>query len=130
MIKYLNELGKGETVSSDENYYEFVQRLFKPGEFADQLIHATLGISGEAGELVDSVKKTVFYNRPLDRENFIEELGDLEFYMQALRNLLGIPRDQILQANMDKLNKRYASGGFSSKEAQERADKNEMEAGR
>lgn len=35
------------------------------------LIHAVLGISGEAGELLDAVKKFSIYNKPLDRENVV-----------------------------------------------------------
>lgn len=35
------------------------------------------GVSGEAGELLDAVKKSVVYKKPLDRENVVEELGDL-----------------------------------------------------
>jgi NTP pyrophosphatase (non-canonical NTP hydrolase) len=71
------------------------------------LLHAAVGISGEAGELLDSVKKHWAYNQPVDLANLIEELGDLEFYMAAMRLVLGISRDQILQTNVDKLVARY-----------------------
>ena len=49
-----------------------------------------VGVSGEAGELLDAVKKAVIYRKPLDLENVIEELGDLEFYMEGLRQGLEI----------------------------------------
>ena len=45
------------------------------------LLHMAAGISGEAGELLDCIKKHVIYNKPLDRENAIEELGDIEAYL-------------------------------------------------
>ena len=86
-------------------------------------IHMAMGISGEAGELMDAIKKATIYNRPLDRENVIEELGDLEFYMEGLRQSIGITREQVIAANMEKLGKRYSSGSYSDKQAQERADK-------
>lgn len=53
------------------------------------LIHMAVGIAGEAGELLDQVKKATIYRKPLDRENVVEELGDLEFYMEGLRQQVG-----------------------------------------
>ncbi len=87
------------------------------------LLHMAVGVSGEAGELLDAVKKATIYNKPLDRENMIEELGDLEFYMSRIRQLLGVSRDEVLENNYEKLSKRYAKGQYSNKQAQERADK-------
>lgn len=95
------------------------------GDKAD-LIHMVMGISGEAGELLDAVKKHAMYNKPLDFENVIEELGDLEFYMEGLRQCLGITREQTLDDNIQKLGKRYQSGTFTNQQAQERADKTEV----
>lgn len=87
-----------------------------------ELLHMAIGLAGEVGELLDAVKRHVFYDRPLDRENAIEELGDIEFYSADLRRLIGAFRNDVLRANIDKLNKRY-NKGYSDKEAQERADK-------
>lgn len=87
------------------------------------ILHMAVGISGEAGELLDAVKKAAIYNKELDRENVIEELGDLEFYMQGLRYELGINRAEVIAYNMEKLSKRYTSGYYSNKAAQDRADK-------
>lgn len=86
------------------------------------LIHMVMGIAGEAGELLDAVKKHTIYNKPLDVENIIEELGDLDFYTEGLRQILGLSRDEILTHNIAKLSKRYQDG-YSDKAAQERADK-------
>lgn len=84
------------------------------------------GLSGEAGELLDAVKKSVVYKKPLDRENVVEELGDLRFYMAGVMNALDITEDELLTANNKKLGKRYASGSYSNAQAQERADKAEL----
>lgn len=86
------------------------------------LVHIALGISGEAGELLDAIKKHYAYNKTLDETNVIEELGDLEFYMEALRQHLGVTREQVLKANMGKLLTRYTKG-YSDKEASQRKDK-------
>ena len=105
------------------DYAMFVGRLFaKRNAGADGFMHAAVGIAGEAGEILDAVKKRWVYDKPLDFENMIEELGDLEFYMQALRMLLGVSREEIIRHNYEKLNKRYPSG-YTDAAAIARADK-------
>jgi NTP pyrophosphatase (non-canonical NTP hydrolase) len=92
------------------------------------LLHMVVGISGEAGELLDAIKKQVIYRKPLDLENVIEELGDLEFYMEGVRQVLGFTREQCLEANIAKLSKRYDGLKYSDAAAQNRADKVEVGA--
>lgn len=112
-------------------YDILVKALLKSGEDIQasltaseaNLVHLALGISGEAGEVLDAIKKAAIYNKPLDRENIIEELGDLEFYMEGLRQAIGVTREEVIEANVQKLGKRYASGKYSDKQAQDRADK-------
>ena len=115
------------------DHNKMVAALAKPGEAivaaltsanAD-LLHMAVGISGESGELLDAVKKCAIYNKPINYENVVEELGDLEFYMAGLRARMGITRAQTLRANMDKLKVRYEAGKYSDKAAQARADKPE-----
>ena len=112
-------------------FEEMVSRLSKPG---DQIIceltagkadalHMAIGISGEAGELLDAIKKWAIYGKPIDMQNVIEELGDLEFYMEGLRQALLIARQDTIDQNMAKLSVRYASGGYSNAEAISRNDK-------
>ena len=36
------------------------------------IVHMAMGISGEAGELLDAIKKNVVYRKILDRNNVIE----------------------------------------------------------
>jgi hypothetical protein len=43
--------------------------------------------------------------------------------MEGLRQGLGITREEVLAHNITKLSKRYSSGSYSDKHAQERADK-------
>lgn len=111
-------------------YSNLVKRLVKPGLNIRQELtpeqcdmwHMATGISGESGELLDAIKKHVIYGKPLDMVNVIEELGDLEFYMEGLRQRLGIDRDEVMQINHDKLTKRYGEV-YSDTAAIERADK-------
>ena len=113
------------------NYSEFVKALIKlpatiRSELSEQdcaLLHATLGISGEAGEILDTIKKHVIYRKPLDRANLVEELGDIEFYLENLRQVTRISREEVITANMCKLQERYSTLSYSDRQAQDRADK-------
>ena len=115
----------------DDQHQEMVDVLAKPGadivrELTQQhahLLHMAVGIAGEAGELLDAIKKAVIYNKPIDMENVIEELGDIEFYMAGLRKPLFITRDETLVQNVSKLSVRYAGLKYSDQSAQNRADK-------
>ena len=114
----------------EKSYADFVEKKLKDGQAildgldSDKanLLHIAMGISGEAGELLDAVKKHVIYSKPLDMANVKEELGDLEFYMQAFRNWLGVERTNVIISNVNKLNERYEKG-YSDKEASLRRDK-------
>jgi NTP pyrophosphatase (non-canonical NTP hydrolase) len=114
-----------------DNHEDMVRKLRKSGEDilkelspqqADA-VHMVMGIIGEAGELLDAIKKNAFYQKPLDTENVLEELGDIEFFLEGLRQNLGIDRQICIEGNIAKLSKRYSKGSFSNEQAQTRADK-------
>lgn len=54
-------------------------KQYKPD--LNRLLHAAIGIATESGELLDTLKKFMFYGRALDSTNIQEELGDLLWYM-------------------------------------------------
>jgi NTP pyrophosphatase (non-canonical NTP hydrolase) len=108
-------------LTQDEFAY-MVQSKLKPDTPEMQLIHATMGLAGEVGEFVDCIKKHVIYGQPLDLKNAIEELGDIEFYLEAARTIMCLNRDRILLDNITKLNKRYKDS-FTAEESVSRADK-------
>lgn len=104
-------------------YDEFVQKLIKKLPEALHACHIAMGISGEAGELTDAIKKEFIYNKPRDYDNIIEELGDLEFYLQAAYSFYALTRAEVIQRNAQKLERRYAGLYYSDEAAQARADK-------
>ena len=103
-----------------ENVQHF--KNFNPTPSQCELLHAAIGIAGEEGELLDAVRKHVFDGEPIDRENVIEELGDIDFYLTAARLAAKTDLGEVLTYNQAKLSKRYESG-YSDKAARERADK-------
>lgn len=110
-------------------YDLFVDKLFKKDNEDAMLMHAALGICGEAGEVAEAIKKAVVYGKIIDRNYIIEEIGDLRFYIQALCNVLKIDEQEILNANGAKLAKRYAGLQYSNAAAIARADKTGNEHG-
>lgn len=115
-------------VDIEKEHASLVARTCKSGEeivlspLEAHLVHMALGIAGEAGEIVDAIKKNAIYRKPLDNINVMEELGDLEWYMEGLRSSLELSRKQVLEYNINKLNKRYGAG-YSDESAITRADK-------
>lgn len=73
-----------------------------------RLLHASLGLSTEVGELVDVVKKAVFYGKPVDKVNLKEECGDLLWYVALVMAYLGeTDFTDTMRINIDKLRIRY-----------------------
>jgi len=76
----------------------------------DVLINGVMGLCGESGEAIDIVKKWLAQGHELDREKLAKELGDIAWYLAETAWALGIPLEDILRANIDKLRKRYPQG--------------------
>lgn len=132
-VSLCESVTKNQTVNkmNNINHSEMVKVLIKKGNIIlseltandVNLLHMAVGISGESGELLDAIKKRAIYRKDLDLENVIEELGDLEFYLEGIRQGLGLTREQCLEANIKKLGKRYEGMRYSDKAAHDRADK-------
>lgn len=143
-----------ETVAIVENYTVSpkISSQMEADWFSN--FHAAIGMTSEAGELIDAMKKLFIYRAVDDPkkkqkaiQNVIEELGDMEFYMEAftdwdlfedennnmqkilsdVRDFFGFSYEMILQQNIykltDKEKGRYASGTYSDDAAHQRQDK-------
>ena len=76
----------------------------------DVLINSVMGLCGESGEAIDIVKKWMAHGHELDKEHFIKELGDIAWYLAEAATALDISLEDIFQANIEKLKKRYPEG--------------------
>lgn len=76
----------------------------------DVLINSVMGLCGEAGEAIDLVKKHLYQGHDLDKKVLAKELGDIAWYLAEAAHALGMPLEDILWANVDKLKKRYPEG--------------------
>jgi NTP pyrophosphatase (non-canonical NTP hydrolase) len=79
------------------------------------LAHGVTGIATEAGELLEQMKKHLFYNKPLDMINVKEELGDILWYFALACKATGFTMEEIADANIAKLKARYPNGVFEEK---------------
>ena len=87
----------------------------------DVLINGVMGLCGEAGEAIDIVKKHLAQGHELDREKLIKELGDVAWYLAETAYALGVPLEDVLIRNIDKLRARYPQG-FEAKRSIERTE--------
>jgi NTP pyrophosphatase (non-canonical NTP hydrolase) len=73
-----------------------------------RLLHGVLGCGTESGELLDAVKKAIFYNgRTLDLKNVKEEVGDLLWYIAIICDVCGWTMEEVMEQNITKLRIRY-----------------------
>lgn len=71
------------------------------------LINSVMGLCGEAGEAIDIVKKWMAQGHELEKEHLKSELGDIAWYLAEAATALDISLEEVFQANIDKLKKRY-----------------------
>ncbi len=95
-------------------YQEAARRTAAYPDVGSNPIYPTLGLTGEAGEVADKVKK-VLRDRdgqfdPEVREAIKLELGDVLWYVAQLGSELGFAMEEIASANLEKLASRAARG--------------------
>ncbi len=74
------------------------------------MINASLGLSGEVGELNDMIKKVIFHGHPLKPDHVKKEIGDIMWYIALMCDSFGFDMGEIAQMNIDKLKARYPEG--------------------
>ena len=103
-------------------YQELAMRTVNPKLNKDEiLINSVMGLCGESGEAIDIVKKWFAHGHELDREHLKKELGDIAWYLAEAATALDVTLESVLEANIEKLKKRYPEG-FETKRSVERAD--------
>ena len=115
--RYL-EFVDGVTSEESKDFEALVYRLqeLEGQEFpTERLLTAAVGMSAEAGEFTEIVKKIVFQGKPVNEENLFHmkrELGDIMWYVAQACMGLNTSIDEIIEMNVDKLEKRYPGGSF------------------
>lgn len=95
-----------QAIRTESGAFPLDERKF-PEPASDRLLHAAIGMATESGEFLDALKKHLFYGKPLDTVNLIEELGDQLWYIAIAMDALGTDFDTVQQTVINKLKVRY-----------------------
>lgn len=115
----------GDSATSPNKYQKEALRTARAGvSQRGMILEAALGISGEAGEVVDRVKKFAFQGHKLHAGKIVEELGDLLWYIALMTDAIGETLECVMNRNIQKLKARYPEG-FSEERSinRDKADK-------
>jgi len=94
-----------------ESYDADVRRTMNGGATAlVPMASFAMGLAGEAGEVVDLLKKHLGHGHDLDADKLTKELGDVLWYVSAIAQSAGLELGDIARANVEKLRKRYPDG--------------------
>ena len=84
-----------------------------------RLIIAALGLTGEAGEFANLVKKLTAHGHEITPETLADELGDVLWYLAEAASAAGLSLGELAQQNVEKLRRRYPEG-FSEERSRNR----------
>lgn len=93
------------------------------GKKLARILHASLGLQDESGEIAKAVKSHLFYGTPLDRVNLVEEAGDALWYIALLCDSLGVSLSFVMERNIRKLKKRFPEKFTAEAAAEENRDR-------
>jgi NTP pyrophosphatase (non-canonical NTP hydrolase) len=125
--KYI-EFVRQTTSPASSEYPKLVERLNElEGQGADvsRLMTAAFGMSAEAGEFTEVVKKIFLQGKPYNEDNVFHmkrELGDLCWYLAQACMALDITFEEVLEMNYEKLSARYPAGTFSVYRSENRVE--------
>ena len=106
------------TSQPSKDHEAFISRLQEiegQGFHSERLLTAAVGMSAEAGEFTEVVKKIIFQGKPVNEENLFHlkrELGDIMWYVSQACMGLDTTIDEIIEMNVEKLKARYPGGEF------------------
>ena len=111
-----------DAVTSDESrdflaLSDRLVRLDEKGANIERLMTGAIGLNAEGGEVMEIVKKLVFQGKKWDDETIFHlkrELGDVMFYIITICIALDVSLEEIIEMNVDKLEKRYPGGAFDA----------------
>ena len=90
-----------------------------------RLLTAALGLSAEAGEFTEVVKKIILQGKPYNEDNVFHmkrELGDICWYLAQACMALDTTFDEVIEMNVEKLQARYPGGSFDVHKSENRKD--------
>ena len=97
--------------------FDLNEKIESQNEVDFAFVDKVLGLSGEAGEVADKVKKVIRDQEGKlsvnDKKAIGQELGDILWYVATSARYLGISLEQIASENIEKLESRLSRGKIS-----------------
>ena len=127
-LKKYVEFVDATTSNPSKQYSDFLARLHNlevSGFPTERLLTAAVGMSAEAGEFTEVVKKMIFQGKPVNEENLFHlkrELGDIMWYVSQACIGLDISLEEVIQMNFEKLSARYPEGAFTIERSENRVE--------
>ena len=90
-----------------------------------RLLTAALGLTAEAVEFTEVVKKIILQGKPYNEDNVFHlkrELGDICWYLAQACMALDTTFDEVIEMNVDKLKARYPGGEFDVHHSENRVE--------
>lgn len=106
-----------------ESLVNRLNELNEQGADVPRLMTAAYGLSAEAGEFTEVVKKIFLQGKPYNEDNIFHmkrELGDICWYLAQACMALDTNFNDILEMNYEKLSARYPEGTFSVYDSENR----------
>ncbi len=126
--KYI-EFVRQTTSPASSDFAQLLSRLTELEATNDadvpRLLTAALGMTAEAGEFTEVVKKIVMQGKPYNEENVFHmkrELGDICWYLAQACMALDTNFEEVLQMNYEKLSARYPEGTFDVYRSENRVE--------
>ena len=144
---HLRDLSSNMTdkkVIDSDKYIEFVRQTTSPASSdftqllarmtelevtydadVSRLMTAAFGVSAEAGELAEIIKKIFLQGKPYNEDNVLhmkKEAGDILWYMSQLCIALDTTFEELMEINYQKLSARYPEGSFSVYKSENRVE--------
>lgn len=89
-------------------YTSFVLQVWKGRKSTERdLAIMSLGLGGEAGEVLEPIKKFLRDGRTIVREELLEELGDVLYYVTRIAAWFGFTLQDVIDRNVTKLSARH-----------------------
>jgi NTP pyrophosphatase (non-canonical NTP hydrolase) len=112
--EFVNAVTSMESKHNDV-FFERLAYLKEKNFPTERLLTAAVGMSAEAGEFTEVVKKIVFQGKEPTEENLFHlkrELGDIMWYVMQACMGLNVSLEEIVEMNVEKLSARYPEGAF------------------
>ena len=121
-LEFVNAVTSDQSKNADAFEYR-IQELRGEGFETHRLLTAAVGMSAEAGEFTEVVKKIIFQGKPVNEDNMFHlkrELGDIMWYVAQACMGLNVSIDEVIEMNVDKLKARYPGGEFDVHQSENR----------